>query len=106
MMGANTFFRIRRDHIIEDGFEALNGLGEGLKERLRVLFVNEWGEEEAGVDGGGLFKDFISDLVKVRGKAMLLFINTTKRLQCFRPLSSFPCEALSFLSTSPTVLIV
>jgi len=63
-MGANTFFRIRRDHIIEDGFEALNGLGEDLKERLRVMFVNEWGEDEAGVDGGGLFKDFISDLVK------------------------------------------
>lgn len=78
MMGANTFFRIRRDHIIEDGFEALNGLGEGLKERLRVLFVNEWGEEEAGVDGGGLFKDFISDLVKAAFDPRMGFFKSTE----------------------------
>lgn len=63
-MGPNTFVLIRRDQIVIDGFRALNGLGEGLKERIRVQFVNRFGEEEAGVDGGGLFKDFIGEMVK------------------------------------------
>jgi len=62
--GPNTFFSIRRDHIVEDGFDALNSLGEGLKRRVRVQFVNQFGEAEAGVDGGGLFKDFLYDIVK------------------------------------------
>jgi len=55
---------IRRDFIVEDGFAALNGLGPGLKNRIRVQFVNQFGAVEAGVDGGGLFKDFIWETVR------------------------------------------
>ena len=36
-----------------------------LKGLVRVQFVNEHGVEEAGVDGGGLFKDFLSALIEV-----------------------------------------
>lgn len=32
--------------------------------RLRVTFVDSTGNQEAGVDGGGLFKDFVSGLVR------------------------------------------
>ena len=35
-----------------------------LKGLVRVQFVNEHGVEEAGVDGGGLFKDFLSALIE------------------------------------------
>jgi len=57
--------RIRRDHLLEDGFEAFKGLTQAaLRRRLRVEFVDKHGMLEAGVDGGGLFKDFLEELVK------------------------------------------
>lgn len=31
---------------------------------MRIQFVNEHGMEEAGIDGGGLFKDFMEHLVR------------------------------------------
>ena len=35
---------------------------------MRIEFVDEHGMAEAGIDGGGLFKDFMEHLVKeVRG---------------------------------------
>ncbi|KAL2634369.1 hypothetical protein R1flu_005848 [Riccia fluitans] len=57
--------RIRRDRIIEDAFAQLNPLTEDvLKGTIRVTFVNELGVEEAGVDGGGIFKDFMENITK------------------------------------------
>ena len=32
--------------------------------RVRVSFINEFGAEEAGMDQGGLFKEFLTDLAK------------------------------------------
>lgn len=32
--------------------------------QIRVMFVNELGVEEAGVDGGGIFKDFMEGITK------------------------------------------
>ena len=49
---------------LQDGFEQMNGMGEHLKERLQIHFVDVHGIPEAGVDGGGLFKDFMENLVK------------------------------------------
>lgn len=37
---------------------------ERLKGRLRIAYVNEAGLAEAGIDGGGLFKDFMEELLK------------------------------------------
>ncbi|CAN4115282.1 unnamed protein product [Withania somnifera] len=55
-------FRIRRDHILEDAFNQLNALSEeDLRGPIRVTFVNELGVEEAGIDGGGIFKDFMEN---------------------------------------------
>ena len=31
---------------------------------MRIRFIDEHGMEEAGIDGGGLFKDFMENLVK------------------------------------------
>mmetsp|Transcript_19502 Transcript_19502/g.32480 ORF Transcript_19502/g.32480 Transcript_19502/m.32480 type:complete len:1060 (+) Transcript_19502:112-3291(+) len=55
---------IRRDYVFEDGFAGLNHLGEKLKQVVRVQFVNKLGVEEAGVDGGGVFKEFLNTLCK------------------------------------------
>jgi ubiquitin-protein ligase E3 C len=29
-----------------------------------VAFINEHGEEEAGIDGGGIFKDFMENITR------------------------------------------
>lgn len=57
--------KIRRDRIVEDAFTHLNTLPEeALQGMIRVTFVNELGVEEAGVDGGGIFKDFMENITK------------------------------------------
>ncbi|KAI8973336.1 hypothetical protein BDF20DRAFT_792920, partial [Mycotypha africana] len=54
---------VRRDHIFEDGFNALHNLSpEILKGRIAISFVDEFGLEEAGIDGGGVFKEFLTGL--------------------------------------------
>ncbi|XP_042488604.1 E3 ubiquitin-protein ligase UPL6-like isoform X3 [Macadamia integrifolia] len=56
-------FRIRRDRIFEDAFNQLSALTEeDLRGAIRVTFVNEFGVEEAGIDGGGIFKDFMENI--------------------------------------------
>ena len=52
---------IRRGHVADDGFQLLHKLGgHGMKQRLQIQFVDEHGIEEAGIDGGGLFKEFLT----------------------------------------------
>lgn len=60
----NRFVPIRRDQLLYDGFDQLNALGEGLKGRVRVQFIDPHGMVEAGVDGGGLFKEFIESIMQ------------------------------------------
>ncbi|CAD7703489.1 unnamed protein product [Ostreobium quekettii] len=60
----NKFVTIRRSQLLYDGFNQLNSLGASLKSRVRIQFIDEHGLPEAGVDGGGLFKDFMEELVK------------------------------------------
>ncbi|XP_028115773.1 E3 ubiquitin-protein ligase UPL6-like isoform X1 [Camellia sinensis] len=60
-----NLFRIRRDHIMEDAFSQLSALSEeDLRGPIRVTFVNEFGVEEAGIDGGGIFKDFMENITR------------------------------------------
>ncbi|KAJ3049351.1 hypothetical protein HK097_009641 [Rhizophlyctis rosea] len=55
---------IRRQHVFEDGFSHLNALGSRLKNRIAITFISEQGYEEAGIDGGGVFKEFLTSLSK------------------------------------------
>jgi ubiquitin-protein ligase E3 C len=57
-----TVVHIRRKHVLEDGIIAFNKVGNNIKDRINVKYINHYGEEEAGIDIGGLFKDFITDL--------------------------------------------
>jgi hypothetical protein len=56
--------QIRRSMVMEDGFKALEKIGSNIKDRVVVRYVNDFGEEEMGIDAGGLFKDFITDMAK------------------------------------------
>jgi hypothetical protein len=52
--------RVRRTNLLQDGFEVFNSKsGQNLKDRVRIKFIREDDTEEAGVDGGGLFKEFL-----------------------------------------------
>ena len=51
---------IRRNRIAEDGFDHLNDLGPAMKGTLSITFVDQFGQEEAGIDGGGVFKEFLT----------------------------------------------
>lgn len=49
-----TRVNVRRDHLFEDGFNALNN-GDLLKGRVQIEFIDAFGNREAGIDGGGNF---------------------------------------------------
>lgn len=55
---------VRRGRILEDGFRQLNNLGSRLKSSIHVSFVSECGLPEAGLDYGGLSKEFLTDISK------------------------------------------
>ncbi len=55
---------VRRKFIFEDAFRELNGLKEQLKTTVRVKFIDEHGLEEAGIDGGGVFKEFMNEVLR------------------------------------------
>jgi ubiquitin-protein ligase E3 C len=56
--------RIRRDKLYSDSMSQISELGRRLKKKVQVTFISKHGNEEAGVDGGGLFKEFLDDLIK------------------------------------------
>lgn len=54
-----TRIRIRRDHILHDTVTSLSAMSAGsLKGRIQVEFLSGVGGAEAGIDGGGLTKEW------------------------------------------------
>ncbi|KAG0322236.1 hypothetical protein BGZ99_003435 [Dissophora globulifera] len=73
--------RVRRDNVFEDGYEQLNSLGPQLKGRIAISFIDRYGIPEAGIDGGGVFKEFLTSLVHQAFDTNYgLFMNTTEQL--------------------------
>ena len=54
---------ISRENVLDDAFNAFNSIGERFKASLDVTFVNEFGEE-AGIDGGGITKEFLTNVTE------------------------------------------
>jgi hypothetical protein len=63
---------VRRAHLVDDAFRAVSEIaslpsgasGSRLKDPLSISFVNAEGLPEAGIDGGGLLKEFIDCVVR------------------------------------------
>lgn len=55
---------VRRGNIARDGFDQLSGLTSELKGPIEIQFIDQFGQEEAGIDGGGVFKEFLTSLSK------------------------------------------
>ncbi len=65
-MDGRQVVRIRRDHVAEDGFNKLGGDdkegGMDMKSLFQIEFIDRFGNVEAGIDGGGVFKEFFTSL--------------------------------------------
>ncbi|KAK9497841.1 hypothetical protein O3M35_003756 [Rhynocoris fuscipes] len=56
---------IRRDYLYEDAFEKLSfDNAPDLNIAVRVRFTNSLNMDEPGIDGGGIFREFITELLK------------------------------------------
>lgn len=53
---------IHRNRVLEDAFEQFYELGEGLKEPIQITFVDRFDTVEAGIDGGGVTKEFLTSI--------------------------------------------
>jgi len=67
---------IHRTSLAEDGFRQLNSWGPALKQHMQITFIDKYlqctaesvywltrsrfDQEEVGIDGGGLFKEFFT----------------------------------------------
>lgn len=65
MQGPHIDLMIRRNYIYEDSYDKLSKANEpNIKLKMRIQLVNAVGLDEAGIDGGGLFREFLSQLLK------------------------------------------
>jgi ubiquitin-protein ligase E3 C len=54
--------KIRRDQLFEDAYDQFYDLGDGLKEPIQITFVDKFDTVEAGIDGGGVTKEFLTSV--------------------------------------------
>ncbi|KAK4130956.1 hypothetical protein BT67DRAFT_409698 [Trichocladium antarcticum] len=71
--------QIQRGRIFPDAMDSYWELGEGLKEPIQITFVDEFGMPEAGIDGGGVTKEFlISVTTEAFTQDQKLFVTNSK----------------------------
>ncbi|EPS27915.1 hypothetical protein PDE_02859 [Penicillium oxalicum 114-2] len=70
---------IRRENVFDDAMVQFYPLGEGLKEPIQISFIDQFGAMEAGIDGGGVTKEFLtsitSEAFKTEGQFGLFVAN-------------------------------
>ena len=94
-LGGSVQVKVHRDTIVEDAFLGLRQAGSRLKGRVKVEFIGE-----AGIDGGGLFKEFIDSFLKAAFNPSLgLFCPTSEQLLVPNPLSSQNAETIAFATS-------
>jgi len=53
---------VQRERIFDDAFDQFFPLGEGLKEPIQITFKDRFDTIEAGIDGGGITKEFLTSI--------------------------------------------
>ncbi|KAG0326453.1 hypothetical protein BG000_001397, partial [Podila horticola] len=83
----SVMVKIRRGYVLEDGYQQLGALSaNGWKNTIRVRFVNEVGADEAGIDQGGPFKEFMETFLESGFSPNLnLFTTTTASMNLMYP---------------------
>ncbi|XP_068726665.1 ubiquitin-protein ligase E3C-like [Montipora capricornis] len=78
MMGPAIDVTVNRNYIYRDAFDQLTeDKAPNLRQKLRVRMINAQGLEEAGVDGGGIFREFLSQLLKAGFDPNIGFFKST-----------------------------
>lgn len=54
--------KIRREHEFDDAYDQYYDLGPALKEPIQITFVDRFDTVEAGIDGGGVTKEFLTSV--------------------------------------------
>lgn len=76
--------KVRRESLFEDAFSEFYKLGDGIKDHIHIMFVDRFGAEEAGIDGGGVTKEFLTSVTteafKGRGDNKEWFVSNEKGL--------------------------
>eukprot|EP00045_Choanoeca_perplexa_P013142 m.147157 g.147157 ORF g.147157 m.147157 type:complete len:925 (-) comp16253_c0_seq2:1506-4280(-) len=62
--GRRSFYNIRRASAYEDAFDQLGNLHAQLAHRFSVRIIAATGDPEEGIDGGGLFREFVQLALK------------------------------------------
>jgi ubiquitin-protein ligase E3 C len=55
--------QIRRGLLFEDAYNAFFKIGDGLKDLISITFIDKFGSPEAGIDGGGVTKEFLTSVI-------------------------------------------
>ncbi|ETS77880.1 hypothetical protein PFICI_09942 [Pestalotiopsis fici W106-1] len=53
---------IKRGQLFSDAYSQFYNLGEALKEPIQITFVDKFDQPEAGIDGGGVTKEFLTSV--------------------------------------------
>ena len=99
-MSRERFVNVHRGRVLEDAYGVLGQRKSAVdvKKRIRISFVNEFGEQEAGIDGGGVFKEFLESVVRESVAADKgLFLSTTDNKLYPAPTASLTTEQLNLL---------
>ncbi|XP_043645580.1 ubiquitin-protein ligase E3C [Drosophila teissieri] len=65
LQGPSVLITVRRSHLYEDAYDKLRPENEpDLRFKFRIQFVSSLGLDEAGIDGGGVFREFLLELIK------------------------------------------
>lgn len=91
--------RIMRTRLLEDGLATLNNLGSNMRQRIVVNYTNEAGRQETGIDAGGLFKEFWTDLSQLAFDPNYALFRVTEGECMFVLMGCSVC----FISDSPFV---
>lgn len=86
---SESVMKIRRSAILTDGFREVMTMGpDGLRESVRVVFVDEHGLPEAGIDERGLFKEFLEETLQEGFNPEFGLFRTTSEGNMLYPSSS------------------
>jgi len=62
---ASSVITVNRKYLYQDAYDQLSQeRAPDIKRKIRVKMINTQGLDEAGIDGGGIFREFMSQLVK------------------------------------------
>ncbi|KAF0700389.1 Aste57867_9094 [Aphanomyces stellatus] len=98
VQGTASRIVIRRGYVLEDGLTKLNAIRRDLKKKIQVHFINEAGLEETGIDAGGLFKEFWTEL------SQLAFDPNYGLFQCSEDQLMFPNPNSAAIHSNDTLL--